>query len=645
MGLDLENDYSKVKDQISSTNAYKDLKDQYDQQRKKRGETFEKNISDISSSLDQFKKDTKRFQKQAKTQLEQLLDINNITGGKGSGSIALIKRLFLTTLKNIEPKIAEILNDEAIKVLGCDQQQTYSGETSYYIKIASIDLGSLLKYNPLSDVGRLAYERNPIDVQIPPFSMNRELFNRIQNPDDSFFDQYGVFYRGQSGQFLFDIKYEEFDDIGNPGPWFKVTLKDRANGVNKIIPFLIDYYKTIKLVDFRNIIVGIMDALTGCVSINASLGIEETTNKTKTNLLITRILGLCFDNVKEIDVSGTAKLAELDKIDESFFEFTDIDLINIEQTVNNIANRVVQYQNCGNVNLPVNATQINEALASLFFVEDDRLVDAGADITKVVTENEEWKGATIGGNLQIAVDLNFIKLIVQGIISALLTPKILLPIFVMLKVLGKNFQDTIADLFNFMKLFKRFMIDMVSRIGAIFVQELFDLVSKNIKEILQTVIRDLAKEKADKRIIIILKLIQLLIVVADFIRDWRKCKSVVDELLWLLKIATTGWGPNSLLSGFKGTIPYPLLLAARFLDGYSETRAFIGTVEELQKLGIPTGPMPDGSPNLGLLAMFGQMKAMAIEQAENGKVEIAVDPLSFTPAGLTNGIVIFGKSI
>jgi hypothetical protein len=137
----------------------------------------------------------------------------------------------------------------------------------------------------------------------------------------------------------------------------------------------------------------------------------------------------------------------------------------------------------------------------------------------------------------------------------------------------------------------------------------------------------------------------LLIVVADFIRDWRKCKSVVDELLWLLKIATTGWGPNSLLSGFKGTIPYPLLLAARFLDGYSETRAFIGTIEELQKLGIPTGPMPDGSPNLGLLAMFGQMKAMAIEQAENGKVEIAVDPLSFTPAGLTNGIVIFGKSI
>ncbi len=33
-----------------------------------------------------------------------------------------------------------------------------------------------------------------------------------------------------------------------------------------------------------------------------------------------------FDEKKEIDVSGTAKLSELDGIDESFFEFTEMDL-------------------------------------------------------------------------------------------------------------------------------------------------------------------------------------------------------------------------------------------------------------------------------------------------------------------------------
>ena len=33
--------------------------------------------------------------------------------------------------------------------------------------------------------------------------------------------------------------------------------------------------------------------------------------------------------------------------------------------------------------------------------------------------------------------------------------------------------------------------------------------------------------------------------------------------------------------------------------------------------------MPDGSPNLDVLKMLGQMKAMASEEAENGKVQIA----------------------
>jgi hypothetical protein len=146
---------------------------------------------------------------------------------------------------------------------------------------------------------------------------------------------------------------------------------------------------------------------------------------------------------------------------------------------------------------------------------------------------------------------------------------------------------------------------------------------------------DVAKEKLDKKIIIILKLIQLLIIIAEFISDWRKCKSVIDEILWLLRILTSGWG---------GEIPLPLLFASQLMDGYSETRAFIGTIEELQKMGIPTGPLPDGSPNLSVLQMFGQMKAMANEEAENGKIQIAIPPLTMTPSGLTVPASGFGKN-
>jgi hypothetical protein len=117
MSLDLENDYGKAKSQISAVNSYKDLKNQYSSQRKRAGDAFEQKSQDISETIDKVKEDTKRFKKQVKTQLDQLLDINNVTGGKGSGSVSFIKNLLLTTLKNIEPQISQIVGDEAVKLL------------------------------------------------------------------------------------------------------------------------------------------------------------------------------------------------------------------------------------------------------------------------------------------------------------------------------------------------------------------------------------------------------------------------------------------------------------------------------------------------------------------------------------------------
>jgi len=135
----------------------------------------------------------------------------------------------------------------------------------------------------------------------------------------------------------------------------------------------------------------------------------------------------------------------------------------------------------------------------------------------------------------------------------------------------------------------------------------------------------------------ILKLIQLILIIASLIKDWRRCKSVVDEILALLNLA----GGVTL----GGAIPLPLLFASRLLSGYSETRAFIGTIEELQKLGIPTGDLPDGSPNLDVLAKFGQMKAMGKEESENNKVQVAIGPLTVSPAGLTVPSNAFGKKV
>ena len=634
--LDLGADYKKIQDRITATRNYNELKSQYDDTRKQAGESFEQKKAAVTGQLGKIKEQTKRYQKEIKNQFEQLLDINNTTGGKGSNSTKYIKRLLITALKNVEPRLSEIALEESINAVGCDQQQAYNGGSTYYIKVKSIDLLNILTLDPKTE-GKPLYEKDPILVQNYPFSMNKELYQLIQTGQPYSVDN-GQNYIGQSGQDLFDIQYVDQNALGETGPWFRVDLSNRVNGVNKVGTFLVDYYKTIKITEPTNMIASIMESLSGVVSMNASFGVGQVEDQSKFDILIQRILGLCFDNRSEIDVSGIAKVPELDGVDETFFEFTDIDLRKIDQRVTNIKNKVIELEECDNILLPVDFPAVIAQINNLNLIDNNSdFINAADNLTQVLADNPQW-GAGIQTNAQTALNLNFIKLIAQGIAGAFLTPKILLPIYVMLKAIGQETTDGIKGFVDFVKQFKKFAINFISKIGAIFVQELFELIKRDILILVQRVISDIVKENRNKKISMILKLIQLLLIVASFISDWRRCKSVVDELLALLDLITSSLG-------FGGQIPLPLLFASQLLDGYSESRAFVGAIEELQKIGIPTGALPDGSPNLDVLGKFGQMKAMAKEDSDNNKVQMAVGPLTITPAGLTVPASAFGKKI
>jgi hypothetical protein len=634
--LDLGVDYKKIQDKVTATRNYNELKTQYDDTRRQAGETFEQKKAAVTGQLGKIKEQTKRYQKEIKNQFEQLLDLANTTGGKGSGSPSYIKRLLITALKNIEPKLSQIALEESINAVGCDQQQTYNGGSTYYIKVKSVDLLNILTLDPKTE-GKPLYEKDPILVQNYPFSMNKELYQLIQTGQPYSVDN-GQNYIGQSGQDLFDIQYVDQNALGETGPWFRVDLSNRVNGVNKVGTFLVDYYKTIKITEPTNMIASIMESLSGVVSMNASFGVGQVEDQSKFDILIQRILGLCFDNRSEIDVSGIAKVPELDGVDETFFEFTDIDLRKIDQRVTNIKNKVIELEECDNILLPVDFPAVIAQINNLNLIDNNSdFINAADNLTQVLADNPQW-GAGIQTNAQAALNLNFIKLIAQGIAGAFLTPKILLPIYVMLKAIGQETTDGIKGFVDFVKQFKKFAINFISKIGALFVQELFELIKRDILLLIQRVISDIVKEKIDKRISMILKLIQLLLIVASFISDWRKCKSVVDELLALLDLITSSLG-------FGGQIPLPLLFASQLLDGYSESRAFVGAIEELQKIGVPTGALPDGSPNLDVLGKFGQMKAMAREDSDNNKVQMAIGPLTITPAGLTVPSSAFGKKL
>lgn len=631
---DINDGYKSISDKVTINKKYKKLKEDINELKKKAGSTFEESAKKTSTTLSDAKKLKKKYQKNLKTQLDNLLELKFLSTGSGNSTKQYLKKTFVKAIKELQPQIIELLNQEVIKAVGCSQDQTFNQQT-LYIRVKSVDLTNLLKDDPSSDTGKLLYEPNDIQFYNYPFSMNRELYDLIQNINIPFSTTAGATYKGKSGQELFDITYVESytDPVTTQtiqGNFFKIDLKNRTNNVNKITEFLKDYYSTIKILDYKSFYGNLMNLLCGAISIKRGDGKLDLAGLQQVLLILQRILGLCFDKTKEIDVTGNAKVSEGDSIDESFFEFTEIDLRIIDQTVSDIKLGVVEFEECDTVKLPVNTDDVLTAINDLNFVGDDNnnTIDKASELTDALTKNPGWFP------LEVNIDLSFLKEFPKALLITILSPKVLLPLFIALKSLGDDVDNKINSFLDFMKNFKSFIIDLTSKISALFIKILVEIIKKDIKNLISSIISDISNEKLRLRLEVIKSLTEVITTILNLVKDFRECKSVIDDLLNLLKLANKGFGKK---------VPYPLLLTSEILDGYSSTRAFLNVIEEFEKLGLPTGPMPDGSPNLMLASIKATMDGMDKEEAQNGNYQIAIKPTSVFPIGLTQGLTAYGK--
>jgi hypothetical protein len=229
--------------------------------------------------------------------------------------------------------------------------------------------------------------------------------------------------------------------------------------------------------------------------------------------------------------------------------------------------------------------------------------------------------------------------------AGILSPKVLLPLYTLLAVIqsGSTYTNTVPatstktqtpssnvplSALDFIKLYKTFVINVVSRINAEFLKVLFDLLKKDILILVESILADVVKSSIAKKYLIILRLLEIALVISELIGDYRKCKSLLDEILRLL----------SLISGAGlglPRIPLSLLPFTALLPGTSPERSTINTIQLLQRIGIPTGVLPDGSSNLMLLNLLSSHKGLDIENAENGKTEsvLILPPLAAVLGG------------
>jgi len=685
LGQDITSKISAAKTAVESLNQQKQLK-------KSIANSTTKSIGQITSQLDKIKDLQKRYQREPPTSVDKLLDFLGQTRGTGEQSIKYLRKKILEASVKIEPEMINILKEQSIKALGCSQEQSYKGITpqslqlqplplipqgpndgTIYIPVQSVDFFSNLKNSPETNFGKVYYElpEPSSDSRFKPFGgvvnfpMNKQLYQLTNSTGRSLSQILGQNYKGKSGQNLFDIEYTKTNGYGVTGDYFRVVLIDRLNDNttsinNKVGEFISDYYSTINLIDPVDLGAQIVNVISGAISMDAKIGFGELQNQSKFALLIQRILGLCFDNRTEIDVSGISKIAELDGVDDSFYELNEIDLRTLDQNISNIQNGVMEFEDCDNVKVPVDFESLVDQLIqfrnSVSGQTTEQKVQTLENILDSISQNPEWKAKLpTNFNANVAIDQNIIKKISLAVAGAVLTPKNLLPIFSLLyviqsgatytynqnvtsantfvssaNILNSQGSNIIIDSSDFLRKWKTFAIEMITKINVIFLETLFLILKRDLLLLIGEIIVDIKAGKANKKNSIILTLLGIALSVAAFLKtrdDFRKCKSILQDLqsILLLVEKTDVLRKLGLGKGFN-EIPTSLIAFAKLLPGYSSERAYLNVIEGLQAFGIPTGTLPDGSPNLMLLYSKIFNDGIAKEK-KNEKVEgFAVGP-------------------
>ena len=646
MALDLNDEFDEIKRKIKSGQKYKKISKQIKDIEKKAGDSETASDKFFSESLKSAKgKASEAYNSSAvKNQYDKLVDLvkNPETGNE---TVDILLKAMFDAAREVKNQLPTLLTDSTIKALGCEQEQQYIPNEKIYIKVDSIDLLDYLKYSPDDNKTKILYEKESLSIQNNPFSMNRELYNRTQS-NQSYSEQYGQFYKGFSNQDLFDIKYVVQDqNTGNYGDFYEITLQPKLNSPTLVADFLVDYYQSIQVFEFSDIVKNSLNILTSAVDMDLEVGSKKLEDVSVALKIIQRILGLCFDNTQEIEVGGTSKVSILEEIDDSFFELTEFELRDVDNDINNTINRVIEFEDCGNVKLPVDYNQVVDTISNIWEnasdKTDEQLQEELIETIKDISQNPEWGPSLPTIDFNLVLNLEVIKQLPKIITMSLISPKVLLPIFIMFKALKQNFVDAVEDFRSFLREMRNIMVVLIAEIQAKFKEVLVVLIKKQIYNLIVSLNKDISEKSKNTYITIITKLLSIAFVVVNLIRDYKRCRSITDELLTLLRLLAP-----------KLKIPLPALAFSSLLEGFSAVRAFNNHTEILDRLGFPTGDLPDGSPNLGLIHDFSLITAYKKEMDENSKVQVSTinlgspsQPLVSVTGPFVSPASLFGKLI
>jgi hypothetical protein len=638
MAEDIRQGFKESKERAKALKTFTQVQKDYDGFIQNNTDRLQKRADKIQINLDSATI-SRKIKEKTSNSFEELIDLVSQTNTNPTSDFFI--GLLQDQLQNLPTLIENIIQECVFSSLNCSNEQTFLTNQELYIQVSEIDLFNQLKLNPNSSIGASIYEKTPYEQLSSRRSTNRFLYELIQTPSVP------QVYYGSSGQELFKISFETFNGV-TQGNYFKVVLYQRINAPNRVTDFIIDYYKTIKMLDFNNAVNKIVDLILNITKFNSNTGPSKYNDWLKFTRILERILGMCFDSNEEIDVGGISKYPENDDVTDTFFEFTPNEISQIENEISIIRQGYVEFIDCNNVQLPI--SEVDYVFDTISEVNEDgsNINSIFQDIYFNLSNDDRWQ--LQGISLDYAWNQGIIKNFVKGAMMSILSPKVLLPFVVMSKALSttvSNLDDNIVNdieanspgMMQFAKQNKKMIICATSKIGALFVEALYLQLKQDIIRLVRAIILDLSRTKNEMKINAIKAILDnteaIIRGVVNLVNDYRSCKSLINSIFNLLKLTPI---PR------KYILPTPFLYLTEYLPGVLPQKEVVEYILQMQRLGIPTGPGINGEPDLGTLEKIAVFTASFNERTKNGKVEGVIVTETISPTGQPTGNVrVTGK--
>jgi hypothetical protein len=321
------------------------------------------------------------------------------------------------------------------------------------------------------------------------------------------------------------------------------------------------------------------------------------------NRVLSKIFANCGTPKKTGLNQNEPQFEENDEDVEFYFNFDDVEGIDLDDESRRFR-RVMKFADCNNFEYPIPTKHLEDFV----YLPNNDLADKVNDFLENMA-NDAHDASDSGltpEDFHASVFNNFNLNMPYAMIAAVLSPKMLLPIVLIYKLINGG-AEKVKDIVK--KLYKLFF-KIVKKLYWKFIHEFWIRIKKDLLDFLKITALSILKEKYKRYYAIVASLIAILKKILD---------QNLDNCQVLYKLITNAIQTALSAASFSLNIPGFLLSLADYRSGYSQTRAIMNITKMANNKGVNTSPI-HGTTNKLNHVFSSIVKGHDDENSQNSKI-------------------------